>query len=136
MPGEKNCRMPVNTLKSVQLFFIEEQIKTLCDFLASQVEELSPWKHKTTNTVRVWRKGNSYLLLVVMSTCCSYYETQHQVPQNLKIERHLDLAIPHWGTYTKYPKPTYPRETGKLIPDDSVSVTRIDWHQNMSGENI
>lgn len=62
----KNCRMPVNTLKSVQLFFIEEQIKTLCDFLASQVEELSPWKHKTTNTVRVWRKGNSYLLLVVI----------------------------------------------------------------------
>lgn len=55
--------MPVNTLKSVKLFFIEEQIKTLCDFLASQVEELSPWKHKTTHSKGV-EKGE-----LLFTTC-------------------------------------------------------------------
>lgn len=43
--------MPINTQKSIQHFFKEEQIKTL-KFISTPGRRVTLWKHMATNTVR------------------------------------------------------------------------------------
>ena len=50
---------------------------------------------------RVWRKGNSPTLLVVMRTSTAAMENSVEIPKNLEIELPNDSAIPLLGIHTK-----------------------------------
>ena len=50
---------------------------------------------------RVWRKGNSLTLLVVMQTSTAAMENSVEIPKNLEIELPYDPAIPLLGIHTK-----------------------------------
>ena len=52
----------------------------------------------------MWRKGNSFALLVGMQTNATTVESNMKIPQKLKMYLPFDQAIPLLGIYPKEPK--------------------------------
>ena len=52
----------------------------------------------------MWRKGNSFALLVGMQTGAATVEGSMEIPQKIKIDLPFDPAIPLLGIYLKKPK--------------------------------
>ena len=53
---------------------------------------------------RMWRKGNSFALLVGMQTGAATVESSMKIPQQIKNGSAFDPAIPLLGIYPKEPK--------------------------------
>ena len=49
----------------------------------------------------MWRKGNSFALLVGMQTGAATVEGSMEIPQKIKIDLPFDPAIPLLGIYLK-----------------------------------
>ena len=49
----------------------------------------------------MWRKGNSFVLLMGIQTGAATVETSMQIPQKLKMDLPFDLATPPQGIYGK-----------------------------------
>ena len=52
----------------------------------------------------MWRKGNSFALLVGMQTGGATVESSIEIPQKIKHGSAFNLAIPLLGIYPKEPK--------------------------------
>ena len=53
---------------------------------------------------RLWRKGNTFALLVGMQIGAATVESSMEIPQKLKMDLPFDPAIPLLGIYPKEPK--------------------------------
>ena len=52
----------------------------------------------------MWRKGNSFVLLVGMQIGAATIESSMEIPQKLKMDLLFDPAIPLLGIHLKEPK--------------------------------
>ena len=59
---------------------------------------------KQHELVRMWRKGNPFALLVGMQIGAATVESSREIPQKLKMDLPLDLAIPLLGICPKEPQ--------------------------------
>ena len=88
----------------MSLIIREMQIKTTVRYHLTPVI-MSIFSKSTTQVLaRMWRKGDSFALLVGMQTGAATVESSTEIPQEVKNGPAFDSVITFLGTYLKEPK--------------------------------